>query len=57
MEKKWYQSWTIWFNIIMLVLDFVNQLAQFIPMPAGVITAIGSIANILLRFKTITPIK
>ena len=54
--KKWYKSWTVWYNIALIVVDVVNQIAQFIPLPAGVLTLVGSIGNILLRFKTIQPI-
>lgn len=50
--KKWYNSWTIWFNVAMITIDFVNSLAQFIPIPPGILSAIASFGNILLRFKT-----
>ena len=50
--KKWYQSWTVWFNIILLGVDFMNSLAQFVPIPPGVLASVAMVGNILLRFKT-----
>ena len=50
--KKWYQSLTIWFNIILIVLEAINQMAQFIPIPPGIISIVGNLLNIGLRFKT-----
>lgn len=51
-SKKWWQSWTIWFNILLAVGDFVNALMQIVPLPAGLVTYLGVIGNILLRLKT-----
>lgn len=56
-SKKWYKSWTIWFNVALVVIDFINALAQVIPIPPGILSAVGSVGNILLRFKTSLPIK
>ena len=56
-NKKWYNSWTIWFNLILLAVDVVNQLANIVPIPAGFITFVGTIGNLALRYKTSLPIK
>ena len=56
-SKKWYQSWTVWFNVALLVVDFVNSLAQIIPIPAGVLSYVVLVGNLLLRFKTTTALK
>lgn len=52
MEKKWYQSYTIWFNLVLLALDVINQLSQIIPLPVGFLTTVGILGNLLLRIKT-----
>lgn len=56
-NKKWYQSWTIWFNVALLAVGFVNELALIIPLPAELLTMVASAGNILLRFKTVASIK
>lgn len=50
--KPWYTSWTIWFNVIFALVTFISSLSAFIPFPPEVIVIIGTVANILLRFKT-----
>lgn len=55
--KKWYQSWTVWFNVAMLAIDVTNQLAQIVPIPAGTVTALATVGNILLRLKTFQAIQ
>lgn len=57
MDKKWYQSLTVWFNIVLLFVDVVNQLSGLVPIPAGFLTFIGTLGNLALRFKTTLPIK
>ena len=52
MQKKWYQSWTIWFNIAMLVIATINELAKIIPISPAVLANVTIFGNILLRFKT-----
>ena len=54
--KKWYKSWTIWANVALIVIDAVNQMAGIMPIPPAVITSIGVVGNILLRFKTDSPV-
>ena len=56
-NKKWYQSWTVWFNLLLLLVDVVNQLNNIVPLPAGFLTLVGSLGNLFLRFKTALPIK
>lgn len=55
--KKWYLSWTIWFNILLLLIDTVNALNQIVPLPAGFLTSVGIVGNLLLRFKTTQGVK
>lgn len=55
--KKWYQSLTIWFNLALLLVDFINQLAQIIPIPPGIISFVALVGNFLLRLKTTTGIR
>lgn len=52
MQKKWYRSWTIWFNIAMLVIAVINELAKIIPISSEILGMITIIGNILLRVKT-----
>ena len=52
MQKKWYQSWTIWFNIIMLAIATVNDLAGIFPIPKEFLINLTIVGNILLRIKT-----
>ena len=58
-NKHFWDSWTFWVNaffIVMAVAEvFVEVDLSFLP--EGAQTAIVGIANILLRFKTISPIK
>jgi hypothetical protein len=50
--KKWYQSWTVWTNVIIVAL-FILQYAldqQWIPLPwEGLVVGV---VNLLLRIKT-----
>ena len=55
-SKKWYYSWTVWFNILLLAVEFVNQLSQVVPIPPGFIALVAGFGNLLLRFKTTNPI-
>lgn len=57
MEKKWYQSWTVWFNVALLLVGFVSEVGKVVPIPADVLAGVASIGNILLRFKTATALK
>jgi len=53
MTKKWYQSLTVWFNIVegaLMLADSFTQLGLFSPTTHAIILVIG---NFLLRlFKT-----
>ncbi len=55
--KKWYQSWTVWFNLVLLLVETVNQLSGIVPIPAGFVAFIGVVGNLAFRFKTTLPIK
>ncbi|MEF3692227.1 MAG: hypothetical protein V3574_04215 [Candidatus Moraniibacteriota bacterium] len=50
--KKWYQSWTVWFNVAMLAVATINELAQIVPISAEFLSIVAVIGNLLLRIKT-----
>jgi len=52
MNKPWYQSWTIWFNLLVFAIAVIHQLAGIIPISPVVLGYADVIGNILLRFKT-----
>lgn len=56
-EKKWFQSWTVWFNVAVLVLTSVNEFAKVLPIPAELVTLALTVGNLLLRIKTTLPVK
>jgi Mg2+/citrate symporter len=56
-KKPFYKSWTVWFNVILILVDAINQISQFVPMPAGFLTMVGALGNLVLRFKTFQGIK
>lgn len=55
--KQWYKSWTVWFNIALLAIDVINQLAKIVPLPPGFLVLVGGFGNVLLRLKTTTGIR
>lgn len=54
--KKWYTSWTLWFNVAILLIGFIQQLAAYVPIPAEILAYVATIGNFLLRFKTNKPL-
>jgi hypothetical protein len=54
--KKWYQSWTVWFNIALLAVATIGELSQIIPISPQVIAYVAFVGNLLLRIKTMQPI-
>lgn len=54
--KKWYQSWTVWFNLGLLTVATINEVAQIIPMSAEFLSVVAVIGNLLLRVKTTSEI-
>lgn len=50
--KNWYKSKTVWFNIILVLLGALNDIAQFIPMPHGLLEGVGIIGTILRTITT-----
>lgn len=56
-EKKWFQSWTVWFNVAILVLTSVNEFAKILPIPPEYVTLALTVGNLLLRIKTSLPVK
>ena len=55
-SKKWYQSWTIWANLAIVIIEGLNQINQFIALPPGFMVTLATGLNVLLRFKTNKPI-
>jgi len=50
MYKKWYQSKTVWFNVIMTVTDAAALMAETVPEPYKVgLLALHGFGNIVLR--------
>lgn len=59
MAKPWYQSATVWFNVLALVLMVLTAPEVVQVLPAGwlqPIAAVTAIGNFLLRFRTQVPI-
>jgi len=52
--KKWYQSWTVWFNLGLLTVATINELSQIIPISSDFLANVAIIGNIILRLKTTT---
>ena len=48
--KKWYQSRTIWLNVVSTGLEIFNTFSGSIP--PGVITIVTNLGNIVLRCLT-----
>lgn len=57
MEKKWYKSWTVWFNVAVLLVGFIGELSMVVPIPSEIMVAVAAFGNLLLRVKTITGLK
>lgn len=56
-SKKWYLSWTVWFNIALLAVATINQFNEIVPLSPVFLGYVGVIGNFLLRFKTTVGIK
>jgi hypothetical protein len=50
--KKWYQSWTVWTNIILIALFVVQYAIDQSWMPIWAEGLIVGVVNLLLRIKT-----
>lgn len=50
--KKWYQSWTIWTNIIAIVLVVINHAVLSGWVTPEIEAAVIAVANVILRVKT-----
>jgi hypothetical protein len=50
--KPIYKSWTLWFNLAMLVVTTMNELAKIVPISPEFMGYVTIAGNILLRFKT-----
>lgn len=58
--KKWYESRTIWLNIISALIELANLLMDNPIIPknmTGVLTIVVNILNVALRFLTNTGIE
>jgi len=53
MEKKWYKSKTLWFNVIALLAVLLDDIlkANIVTDPE-VVALLVTVANVLLRFQT-----
>lgn len=50
--KKWYQSWTVWFNVILVLVATVAELGNVIPIPQDILVFVAGVGNFILRLKT-----
>ena len=50
--KPWYNSWTVWFNVVLATIAFIQSLSGIVPIPANIVASVAIIGNLLLRFKT-----
>lgn len=50
--KKWYQSYTVWFNVILILIATITELGNIIPIPQDILVWFASLGNFILRFKT-----
>ena len=60
-SKSWYQSKTVWFNTLTIVLVVAGFLGytpdqQLTEQVSGALLALGPVINIILRLMTKTPI-
>ena len=46
------KSWTIWFNLAMLAITTINELAKIVPISPEFMGYVTIAGNILLRFRT-----
>lgn len=56
-HKQWYKSSTVWFNLAFILAAAINEAIKAIDIPAEQVTVLLSITNLILRFKTVLPIK
>ncbi len=54
--KPWWQSKTIWFNVITGVVEIAQSLSGTGLVPPGILTVIVNMGNVLLRLITKSPI-
>ncbi len=53
-KKVWYKSVTVWYNVALILIALVENLSNYIPIPASLVAELAIVGNILLRFKTDT---
>ena len=57
--KKWYQSKTLWFNILTAAVAVIGQVTNTIPLSASamkIFAVVLAVGNMLLRLITTTSI-
>lgn len=55
--KYWYKSWTVWFNIILILTATVQEISKMVPLPPEFLVYITLLGNLILRIvKTKNPI-
>lgn len=55
--KKWYQSKTLWYNIVTIALGIVQVVSDVYIIPTEILTLVNGIGNVVLRFLTSTGIQ
>lgn len=53
--KRWYSSKTLWFAVLTGALGILTALQSLYP-EAGILIAMASVINVLLRFGTTAPL-
>lgn len=53
--KKYYKSYTFWFNVAVVLAGAIAQLSGQYP-DIATLAQLAAVANIVLRFKTVAPI-
>ena len=56
MEKKWFKSKTIWFNVISILIAIGGYYSGVVDINAGLTAGIIAAFNLGLRFLTYRPI-
>lgn len=50
--KALMKSWTVWFNVLLILTEAVNQLSGVLALPPGWVLQVAALGNLLLRIKT-----
>jgi hypothetical protein len=57
MSKQWWQSKTVWVNVIVLALAIVGVFVDFAVFDERILAIVAALLNVVLRFITSAPIQ